>query len=81
MRKNRKFKGQLTATYFILYGILRFIVEGFRTDSLMLGNLRIAQLVSVAMVIIGLIVFLRLRKGSIFSNKYNDIKNTNETTF
>ena len=73
--------GQTTCFYLMLYGIERFIVEGFRTDSLMLGNLRIAQLVSVAMVIIGLIVFLRLRKGSIFSNKYNDIKNTNETTF
>ena len=65
----------------MLYGIERFIVEGMRTDSLMLGNLRIAQLVSVVMVVVGLVLFLKLRKGSIFSNKYNDIKNTNETTF
>ena len=73
--------GQTTCLYMVLYGIERFIVEGMRTDSLMLGNLRIAQLVSVIMVIVGLVLFLKLRIGSIFSNKYNDIKNTNETIF
>ena len=82
VRGNRYIKlGQTTCLYMMLYGIERFIVEGMRTDSLMLGNLRIAQLVSVVMVVVGLVLFLKLRKGSIFSNKYNDIKNTNETTF
>ena len=65
----------------MLYAVEIFIVEGFRTDSLMLGNIRIAQLVSVLMFILGLIFFLKLRKGSIFSNKYNDINNTNESQF
>ena len=73
--------GQTSCIYLILYGIERFIVEGLRTDSLMLGNIRVAQLVSVAMVIIGVIYFIKLRQGSVFSNKYNDIKNTNESNF
>lgn len=73
--------GQTTCLYLILYGAERFIVEGFRTDSLMLGNFRMAQIISVLMVVIGLIVFIKLKKGSKFSNKYNDIANTNESTF
>lgn len=73
--------GQTTCLYLILYGTERFIVEAFRTDSLMLGSFRMAQIVSVIMVILGLIIFIRLRKGSIFSNKYNDVANTNESSF
>lgn len=82
IRSNKYTKlGQTTCLYLMLYAVERFIVEGFRTDSLMLGNIRIAQLVSVLMFILGLIFFLKLRKGSIFSNKYNDINNTNESHF
>lgn len=39
MQKNRKFKGQITATYLILYGIARAIIEYFRADSLMLRQI------------------------------------------
>jgi prolipoprotein diacylglyceryltransferase len=35
--------------------ILRFFVEGLRTDSLMLGSLRMAQLTSIAFIIAGVI--------------------------
>lgn len=73
--------GTTTSLYLVWYGVERFIIEGMRTDSLMLGNLRIAQIVSVIMVIIGIVMFLILKKGSIFDNKYNDINNTNESTF
>lgn len=41
------------AMYFIWYGITRFIVESFRSDSLMLGSLKMAQVTSVAFIIIG----------------------------
>lgn len=49
--------GTLSGIYFIIYGTERFFVEGLRTDSLMLGNLKVAQLVSIIMVLVG-IVFL-----------------------
>lgn len=63
MRKNRKFKGQLTATYFVLYGILRLIVEGFRVDSLMFYGFRISQIVSIFVLICGMgIYFYKTRK-------------------
>ena len=44
--KKRKFKGQIVCLYFIGYSFIRFWVEGLRTDSLMLGSIRISQLLS-----------------------------------
>ena len=46
--KNRKkFDGQLFLMYASLYSVERFFVEGLRTDSLMLGPLRQAQVFSL----------------------------------
>lgn len=45
--------GQLFFSYFIGYGVVRIFVEGLRTDSLMLGSLRMAQLTALAGIIIG----------------------------
>lgn len=46
--------GTLVLLYLVAYSIGRFWIEGLRTDSLMLGPLRIAQLVSIAGIILGL---------------------------
>ncbi len=58
--RRRKFMkvGYLTSFYLVWYGIERFFVEGMRTDSLMFLSLKVAQLVSLAMVIIGIILFI-----------------------
>lgn len=64
-RKKNPDKGKITSIYFILYGILRFIVEGFRTDSLMVGPLRTAQLVSIVFVIGGVILLIKANKEKI----------------
>lgn len=69
--------GQLTSLYLIWYGIGRFVIEGMRTDSLMLGSLRIAQVVSFTMIIVGLVMILVLNKGSKFQNLYIE-DDTNE---
>ncbi len=45
--------GTLSLTYMICYSIGRLFIEGLRTDSLMLGNFRVAQLVSLSLIIIG----------------------------
>lgn len=63
--------GQVTALYMIWYGVGRFIIEGLRTDSLMLGSIRMAQLVSIVMVIIGLLLFIYKYKKSRFDDRYN----------
>lgn len=54
LRRPERLKiGTLTLIYFITYSLGRFWIEGLRTDSLMLGPLRIAQVVSIVGVILG----------------------------
>ncbi|NLC41852.1 MAG: prolipoprotein diacylglyceryl transferase [Erysipelothrix sp.] len=61
LRRTRKLKeGDLAWAYLMWYGVVRFFIEGLRTDSLLLGDLRIAQLVSIAMVLVGLAGFMGL---------------------
>lgn len=55
IRKIQKHAGIQFYSYFIFYGIVRIFVEGMRTDSLMLGDIRIAQLISVIFMIVGVI--------------------------
>ena len=62
--------GQLTGSYLIWYSIGRFFIEGMRTDSLMLGNFRIAQLVSIGLIIIGILIIILCKKGNHFDNLY-----------
>ena len=60
--KNRKFKGQITCLYGILYSFERFFVEGLRTDSLMIGPFRQAQVLSLILFTLFLTVYICLRK-------------------
>ena len=53
-RKRKKAEGNVFLLYLVLYSVGRFFVEGLRTDSLMLGNIRMAQLVSALAVAAGL---------------------------
>lgn len=46
LRKRFRHKGDAILTYFMLYGFERMIVEGFRTDSLYIGPLRVSQVLS-----------------------------------
>lgn len=63
--------GQLTAFYLIWYGIGRFFIESLRTDSLMIGGFKTAQIISIIMVIIGVVATMIIsRKG-----KYEDLYN------
>lgn len=57
--KNLK-KGQLTCLYFVWYGIGRFFIEYLRTDSLMFGGIKAAQLFSIITIVIALLYFLFL---------------------
>ena len=59
---NRK-KGMVTYTYFIWYGLGRFFIESLRTDSLYLGSIKISQLVSIILIIIGIIgIIINIKK-------------------
>ena len=61
--KRQKFDGQVFLLYVILYSIERFFVEGLRTDSLMLGSLRQAQVFSIlAVIFCGILYVIGRRK-------------------
>ncbi len=64
--------GQLTGVYLIWYSIGRIVIEGMRTDSLMLGNFRIAQIVSIILIIVGVLMLILCKKGTRFDNLYKD---------
>lgn len=50
--------GQMTGLYLFWYGAGRFFIESLRTDSLMFFNIKIAQLVSILFIIIGIGLFV-----------------------
>lgn len=59
-RLRRLKAGSIFLLYLIAYSIGRFFVEGLRTDSLMLGSLKIAQVISLVGISIGAIGLLWL---------------------
>lgn len=61
LRKSKR-NGVVFFSYLGLYSVGRFFIEGLRTDSLMLGPVRIAQLVSLCGGIVW-IIFLILSKN------------------
>lgn len=67
----RGFEGQTILLYGMLYSLERFFVEGLRTDSLMIGAFRQAQVLSLAVIIICLIAYIILAKH----NKTTDGRN------
>ena len=61
--KRRRFPGQLAGIYLILYSIGRFFIEGLRTDSLYIGPLRTAQVMSLIVILIGsLLLFIQPKR-------------------
>ena len=71
--KKRKFSGQITLLYCVWYGFERSIVENLRTDSLMLGNIRVSVLVSVLICLsasITLAVIFKKQKVTVTDDNY-----------
>ena len=59
LRRNKDIKiGVMTGIYLIWYGIVRIFIESLRTDSLMLGSIKMAQLIGLPMIIIGIILII-----------------------
>ncbi|MCP8970614.1 prolipoprotein diacylglyceryl transferase [Ectobacillus ponti] len=68
LRRANLRRGELFFTYLIWYSIGRFFVEGLRTDSLMLGPLRIAQVISIVLIV-GSIIGIIIRRKMGYANK------------
>ncbi|MDO4742997.1 MAG: prolipoprotein diacylglyceryl transferase [bacterium] len=58
LSKKRKFNGQIALAYGIWYGFVRMFIEGLRTDSLMLGLLRVSQVLSLVLFVVCSIVMV-----------------------
>ena len=58
----RRFKGQIVCLYGMLYSAERFLVEGLRTDSLMIGQLKQAQVISAAIFLASLAGYIYLSR-------------------
>jgi phosphatidylglycerol:prolipoprotein diacylglycerol transferase len=62
----KKLDGEVALLYLALYSVGRFFIEEMRTDSLMLGPLRVAQVMSLALIIIavGFFIYRRWKEKS-----------------
>lgn len=71
LKKKECFRGQIFYLYMILYGAGRFFVEGIRTDSLMLGNYRVSQVLALVLVIVfsALYIFSKRKNEKNVENK------------
>ncbi|MGT2665701.1 prolipoprotein diacylglyceryl transferase [Streptococcus rifensis] len=56
-------RGEPTAFYLIWYGIGRMVIEGMRTDSLMVAGLRVSQWLSLVIIALGLALIVVIRKN------------------
>ena len=64
MSRNIKFSGQIFCMYAVLYSVERFFVEGLRTDSLMIGPFRQAQVLSLSLIVIFAVIYILLDRRS-----------------
>lgn len=57
----RRFDGELVLLYAAWYGAGRFVIEGLRTDSLLIGTIRISQLLALLGVLVSAVVWVAVR--------------------
>ncbi len=69
--------GQLTSIYLMWYSFGRFFIESLRTDSLMLVGFKVAQLVSIGLFVIGLLIFMILSRKGKFEDLYTETTGNN----
>ncbi|EAF3818705.1 prolipoprotein diacylglyceryl transferase [Listeria monocytogenes] len=63
IRRTKIRRGELFLGYVIWYSFGRFFIEGMRTDSLMWGDFRVSQALSLLLIVlsIGIIIYRRLK--------------------
>lgn len=69
-KKAYKFKGQIFSLYLVWYGIGRFFIELTRTDSLMMGKMKVSCFVAILTVLLGLMLY------TVFQNKSRRLPRT-----
>ena len=59
--KHRKFDGEMFLMYVGWYGLGRSVIEGLRTDPLLIGRLRVSQILAIVCVIASVILIIVIR--------------------
>lgn len=73
LRKVNLKRGEIFLSYLIWYSIGRFFIEGMRTDSLMLtSSLRMAQVTSLSLIVIGILFIAFRRRKKLATPFYNE---------
>ena len=65
--------GTITSFYLMYYSVVRFLIESMRTDSLMLGGFKVAQIISIILFLIGLGNIMLISRKSKFEDLYNNV--------
>ncbi|MBO5179711.1 MAG: prolipoprotein diacylglyceryl transferase [Clostridia bacterium] len=68
-RHSKKFSGEIFYLYMTLYGIARFVVEGFRADSLYLYGFRVSQVLALIFAVVFGIMLLKTKGKMKKANK------------
>ncbi len=77
--KHRKFDGEMFLIYIGWYGLGRMVIEGLRTDSLMIGHLRISQLIAGICVVVSVAAIIYMRNKIRVDGEYVFYKDTEES--
>ena len=73
LRRRNLLRGEMFFFYLAWYSVGRFFVEGLRTDSLMLStSLRMAQVISIGMIVLAMVLFIYRRFILKVHTRYND---------
>ena len=69
--------GSITGVYLMWYSLGRFFIESLRTDSLMWEAFKVAQIISIVLFLVGLLIIILSRKKSKLENLYNEKESVN----
>ena len=58
LRKKQNKRGDLGYAYLMWYGLIRLFIEQRRTDSLYIGNIKMAQLTSLIFIVVGVLGYI-----------------------
>ncbi len=67
--KHRKFNGEMFLLYLFLYSLERAFIEGLRTDSLMILNARVSQILAIAICVVTLFLLIRFYTNAKLRNR------------
>ena len=76
--KKRRFSGQISLMYCVWYGFGRGIIEMLRTDSLMIGNIRVSCLFSFTICIAGAALLTVMLRRAAETGEYSTVFAENE---